>query len=133
MRCLAIPKKQTGELCSRKMHHRVPDSDPLNKHVSALVICPEKLIVIAFPAKDPVKVPLPLPIADAKVKEPMRSLPAVAVPAKVRLTVLTPLNVPVPVKSDPVWLPMFTVDENPKLPLFAGFWQLDCVTVAEPV
>jgi hypothetical protein len=115
------------------MHHRVPDSDPLNKHVSALVICPEKLIVIAFPAKDPVNVPLPLPIADAKVKEPMRSLPAVAVPAKVRLTVLTPLNVPVPVKSDPVWLPMFTVDENPKLPLFAGLWQLACVTVAEPV
>ena len=81
--------------------HRVPDNDPVNKHVSPLVSCPEKLIAIAFPAKDPVKVPLPLPIADAKVKEPMRSLPAVAVPAKVRLTVLIPVNVPVPVKIDP--------------------------------
>ena len=132
MRCLAIPKKQTGELClcSRKMQgwlqpHRVPDNDPVNKHVSALVSCPEKLIAIAFPARDPVKVPLPLPIADAKVNEPKRSLPAVAVPAKVRLTLLTPLNVPVPIKSDPVWLPMLTVDKNPKFPLFAGFWQLD--------
>jgi hypothetical protein len=116
------------------MHHRVPDSDPVNTHVSALVSCPVKLIAIAFPARDPVKVPLPLPIADAKVKEPMRSLPAVALPAKVKLTVLVPVNVPVPEKSDPVWLPMFTVDEKPGVvPLFAGFWQLDCVTVAEPV
>jgi hypothetical protein len=103
------------------MHHRVPDSDPLNKHVSPLVACPDKLIAIAFPAKDPVNVPLPLPIADAKVKEPMRSLPEVAVPAKVKLTVLVPVNVPVPVKSDPVWLLILTIDENPELPLFAGF------------
>lgn len=127
MRCLAIPKKQTGELCSRKMqvgvqlHHRVPDSDPANEQASPLVSCPEKLIVIAFPARDPLKVPLPLPTAEAKANEPMRSLPAVAVPAKVKLTLLLPVNVPVPVKSDPIWLPMFTVDENPELPLFAGF------------
>jgi hypothetical protein len=61
-----------------------------------------KLIAVAFPVTDPIKVPLPVPIADAKVNEPMRSLPAVAVPENVRLTALIPANVPVPVKIDPV-------------------------------
>ena len=101
--------------------HRVPDKDPVTKHVSPLVTRPEKLIAVVFPATDPVKVPLPVPIADAKVNEPMRSLPAVAVPENARLTILIPVNVPAPVNTDPFWLLRFTVDEIPTVPLFDGF------------
>jgi hypothetical protein len=74
-----------------------------------------------LPAKDPTKVPSPVPIADEKVNEPMRSLPAVAVPEKVKLTVVTPVNVPTPTRSDAFWPVIFTFEENPKPPLFPGF------------
>ena len=94
---------------------------PVTAHVSPLVTWPEKLIPIEFPLSKPVNVPLPVPTPDENAKEPMRSDPAVAVPEIARLIVIAPVKVPVPVKIDPLWLPMFTAAESPMVPLFAGF------------
>ena len=94
---------------------------PVTAQVSPLVTWPEKLIPMEFPLSRPVNVPLPLPTPDENAKEPMRSDPAVAVPEIARLIVIAPANVPVPVKTDPFWLAMFTAGDSPTVPLFAGF------------
>jgi len=80
--------------------HRVPDKDPVTTHVSPW-----------------------LPIAGAKVNETREVAPLSLQSRKSQVGhAAISVNVPVTVKIDPVWLPTFTLDEKPKLPILPRFW-----------